>query len=222
MTLNPEPPSDQELQRLLPFYVNQSLDQEEQSWVENYLNRSEGARHEVAYLAKLREKVKQQSAGSSPGKLGLLRLQRDIALRQDLQQNADTRAGQQARTHAREAQLSARGQGTTDWWRPVAIAACLMLAVTVSLSLDTWLQTDDHAQLAGTARTADLQVTFKPQASEAAIRALLLQHGLSIVEGPSSLGVYHLEADSKDEDKINSVLQELRMRVDVVDTADLE
>lgn len=222
MTLKLEAPNEKELRKLLPFFVNHSLDQQELNWVEDYLNRSDDARREVAYLTKLREKVKQQNAVSSPGKLGLLRLQRDIALRKDLQQNADSKAGQQARNQAREAQLSARGQSITDWWRPVAIAACLALAVTASLSLDTWLRADDHAQLAGTAQTADLQVTFKPQASEAAIRALLLEHGLSIVEGPSSLGVYHLEVRGSEQDKINSVLQSLRMRKDVVDTADLD
>jgi hypothetical protein len=40
-----------------------------------------------------------------------------------------------------------------------------------------------------------LSVAFAPDATEAAIRALLLEQGLEIVAGPSALGLYVLRAD---------------------------
>jgi anti-sigma factor RsiW len=46
--------------------------------------------------------------------------------------------------------------------------------------------------VASVAQTAFLVVAFDPQASEAAIRALLLQAGATIVDGPKQLGEYRL------------------------------
>lgn len=70
--------SDHELMKLLPFYVNQTLDPSERNSVENYLQRSDEARKEVVYLKQLRQSLKQQPQATSPGELGLKRLQREI------------------------------------------------------------------------------------------------------------------------------------------------
>ena len=70
--------SDEELEKLLPFYVNLSLDPPERVAVEEYLARSEAARREVRYLKQLRKSLKAQPQAASPGELGLKRLQREI------------------------------------------------------------------------------------------------------------------------------------------------
>ncbi len=70
--------SDHELMKLLPFYVNQTLNQSERASVETYLQRSEEARKELVFLRELRQSLRQQPQTTSPGELGLKRLQRQI------------------------------------------------------------------------------------------------------------------------------------------------
>ncbi|WP_282608504.1 hypothetical protein [Pelagibius sp. Alg239-R121] len=222
MTDKPDEPNDLELRKLLPFYVNRTLDEQELANVEDYLIRSEEARGEVAYLQRLRQAVKGEPSETSPGKLGLIRLQRDIALGKGLQPASTAKTGKRASNLAREAQLSARGQGVTVWWRHLAIAACLTLAVMAGLSLATGQRRDDNPQLAGAGYGSELQITFKPQASEAAIRALLLETGLSIKEGPSSLGIYRLNTGALAGETLENVLKKLKQRRDVVETVEVE
>ncbi|TQV78483.1 hypothetical protein [Denitrobaculum tricleocarpae] len=227
MTDAQEQPNDQELMKLLPFYVNRSLDEDEQASIEDYLARSEAARIELIYLERLRNAVKRQSLVNSPGELGLKRLQKDIAPKGIAGNGSgaacDTLTGKRASDLAGRAQLSARGEGVAFWWRHVAVAACLTLAVFAGLSTQEWQDRDGEPQLAGSASGAVLQVTFKPHATEAAIRSLLLETGLSIKEGPSSLGIYYLDLDaSVNGATLKSALQKLRNRADVVDTAEID
>ncbi len=227
MTDAQDQPNDQELMKLLPFYVNHSLDADEQASIEDYLARSEAARIELIYLERLRKAIKRQSLVNSPGELGLKRLQKDIAPKGSAGTGSGTACdalnGKRASDLAGQAQLSARGDGVAFWWRHVAVAACLTLAVFAGLSTQQWQDRGGEPQLAGSASGAVLQVTFKPQATEAAIRSLLLDTGLSIKEGPSSLGIYYLNLDaSVNGATLKSALQKLRNRKDVVDTAEID
>ena len=210
--------SERELRELLPFFVNGSLDGEELAAVEAYLAGSEAAREEVTYLERLRHAIKTQPQMNSPGELGLKRLQREMS------QNAKGAAGTGARASglAQAAQQSASA-GVAVWWRNLAVAACLALAVVTTLSVTDWPSGDGDLHLASGGGDADLQVTFKPQATEEIIRALLLEIGASITEGPSTLGVYRLrlEPDAGDA-ALARALQQLRARGDVVESAEPE
>lgn len=232
MTDAREEPNDKELMKLLPFYVNNTLEQQEQADVDDYLGRSETARRDLIFLKRLRKAVKTQPQTNSPGELGLKRLQREIAIERATTRNGSLAGnertcggstGERASVRAGAAQRSARGDGVAFWWRHVAVAACLTLAVFAGVSTQSWQDTTDSTQLAGSANGALLQVTFKPQATEAAIRALLLDTGLTIQAGPSSLGIYHLHLDgSADGATLKGALQKLRSRRDIVDTAEMD
>lgn len=214
-------PHDHELMKLLPFYANRTLNAQEQLYVEDYLARSEEARQDLVFLCRLRDAVKKQPGVNSPGELGLKRLQKDIAL--TVADESICGSGERASELAGKAQLSARGHGVAFWWRHVAVAACLTLAVFAGLSVGTWQGGGDELQLAGSGNGPSLQVTFKPQATEAAIRSLLLETGLSIKEGPSSLGIYYLDLESNANGAtLKTALQKLRTRRDIVDTAEID
>lgn len=181
MADEPEHQNDHELMKLLPFYANCTLDEQEQLCVEDFLTRSEEARQELVFLCRLRDAVKKQPGVNSPGELGLKRLQKGIARNTADETAHGSGAGGQASERAGNAQLSAHGHG------PV------------------------------------LQVTFKPQATEAAIRSLLLEARLSIKEGPSSLGIYYLDLESgANGATLNTALQKLRTHRDIVDTAEID
>lgn len=232
MTDAREEQNDIELMKLLPFYVNNTLEQQEQADVDDFLGRSETARRDLIFLKRLRKAVKNQPHANSPGELGLKRLQREIAINRTATYGASLAGtdracgdstGERASIRAGAARQSARGEGVAFWWRHVAVAACLTLAVFAGVSTQSWQDNGDSPQLAGSANGAVLQVTFKPQATEAAIRALLLDSGLTIQEGPSSLGIYYLHLDGNaDGTTLKSALQKLQTRRDIVDTAEID
>lgn len=180
-------PDSAEPAELLPWYVNDTLGEGEKARVERYLDESPAARRELEFL----QQVAARSRGDQPeppGRLGLARLRRDI-----------------------------RRQGpasTSRWWRPVAIAACLVLAVESAFLI--WPQNGTEYRPAGAA-TAEVQITFMPQASEETIRSLLQDVGAEIVGGPGKLGVYHLSFDSSAD--IEQALARLRAHNHVVSHA---
>lgn len=69
---------------------------------------------------------------------------------------------------------------------------------------------EDVYQQAGEASSSSsplLLIAFSPQATEAEIRQLLLENQLTIVEGPSALGIYKLSA-AREPEKLLRRLQQ--------------
>lgn len=62
-----------------------------------------------------------------------------------------------------------------------------------------------------------LQIVFQPNASEAAIRDLLLQNKAQIVSGPSSIGIYEISFDS--EDSRSAGLERLEQATEIIESA---
>lgn len=150
---------------LLPWYVNGTLTDAERAAVEAWLAENPEARQELEFLRKIaaREQAEQPQP---PGELGFKRLQRQV---------------QRSRAHTSSRHYL---------WRPLAIAAMLLLIVQTAIVLqpgpvDEFLPATEPV-------SADLQVTFNPDATEEAIRELLQQIDAEIIGGPGLLGVYRL------------------------------
>ncbi|MEX0582396.1 MAG: hypothetical protein WD185_01890 [Sneathiella sp.] len=195
---------NKEVERLLPFYVNGTLQGEEFERVEQAIKADPDLQKEVAFLARLRDEVKTPQAENSPGELGLKRLQN--ALRQG------------GRTSDAAASAS-NVVPLRNWgWRATAIAACLLLVLQTLVMLPAG--TDDDLTSAGsgsiTIPTGNIiSVTFQPDATEENIRNLLLSVGASIVAGPSALGVYKLSVPRD----VDAVVTKLLLRRNLVETA---
>lgn len=195
------PERDAELDRLLPWYVNGSLSDDERARVEVYLAASADAREEVELLGRLRDHVKADQPAQSPGELGLLRLQRKIA--------ADRKAA------------PARAGRFGDWWRPAAVAAALVIAIQSALLFQSWrdgggVDTAGDGRLGG---GAVIEATFAPEATEAQIRAVLQAIDGRLIDGPGALGVYRIQlpgVGAADGDAIREAIAALRARPDVV------
>ena len=201
MTDTQSPGRDPDLELLLPWYVNGTLSEEEHRRVEVYLETSPDARSEVAFLRALRRQVKEERADTTPGELGLKRIQRRIA----------------------QEHRSARPSAA--WWRPAAIAAALVILVQSAVLIETW-QGVGTVMPAGGNRPAGaiLQVTFAPDATEQEIRELLQAIDGSLDGGPGALGVYKIrlgEVEPGDTSSIERALRTLRGRSDIVTHADL-
>lgn len=98
--------------------------------------------------------------------------------------------------------------------RPAAAFVALLVivqgAVIAMLALERTDTTAVRSAASG-AQTVFLVVAFDPQASEAGIRALLLQAGARIVDGPKQLGEYRLAVSANQAQFARSLLEQSRI-----------
>jgi len=179
---------------LLPWYVNQTLSAEELEQVEQHLETCERCRTEVATLKHIRDEYKQQFATQSPGRFGLARLKADI--KRDRQE-------QEKETLPRPSFL---------WWRPVMVAAVLVIVIQSTLLVKMERPEGTITPLSGKpAAEVVLQVRFNPQAIESEIRKVLLEVDGEIVSGPGALGIYRITLKNVDADQQDAILRAVSM-----------
>lgn len=187
------------IETLLPFYVNGSLNDAEVALVEQELANNQSLQQEVIFLQSLRKSVKEQELDSSPGELGLKRLQKSVS----------------------NASVSEKKQPTSkNIWRFMAVAACLVLVIqTVVVNLES-----ESTYTAAGGKTATLEegsvvsVTFAPNVSELIIRQLLIENNVAIIDGPSALGIYRLSVTGNP-DKLVTLF---KARPDVIESIQLD
>ncbi|HKW39096.1 MAG TPA: hypothetical protein VJO54_14960 [Burkholderiales bacterium] len=98
--------------------------------------------------------------------------------------------------------------------RPAAALVALIVVMQGAVIAMLALERPDNAavrSVAPAAQTVFLVVAFDPRASEAAIRALLLQAGATIVDGPKQLGDYRLAVGANGADFARSVLEQSKI-----------
>ena len=165
--------SREEIEQLLPFLANDTLEGEERDAVEAAVADDPELATELQALRAIRETMQAQEVESSPGEFGLARLMRDVA---------------------KEELPTIEAANTVVRPRIWQIAAAFLMAVVIGqgVLLSGLDQQGDSYQLAG-AGEAVLTVAFLPDVTEAALRNVLLDAGVEIVSGPSALGLYGLD-----------------------------
>lgn len=187
----------QDIEALLPFLANETLEGAEREAVETAVAGDPQLASELAALRAIRHQMQAEEMDASPGELGLARLMRDID---------------------REAAPIPVPEASNDNVVPVTrlrlwqVAAAALLAVGVGqavLTTDTRNElgtTDTIAESASPeARAFELaagdaagpapaafRVIFAPDTPELELRTILLDAGLEIVAGPSAIGFYDL------------------------------
>lgn len=181
-----------EISALLVFVANGTLAGAERARVEAAVAADPGLQEELNTLRAIRATMQEEALPQSPGAFGQARLLRDIR---------------------REAK-------PRNWlWQGAAAAAVALLVVQTAF---VWR--DDGLRLAGgeteLASGPVLTVAFSGTATEADIRALLLELDLSIVSGPSAIGLYRLAA--RDEAGRAAALERLTAEAGIVDSVEAE
>lgn len=175
--------SYQDIHELLPFRANGTLDGADLAAVDAALAEDADLRAELAALTAIRATMRAEEV-ASPGDFGLARLMRDV--------DAETRVAAPVAANDNVVPLM-----RLRIWQ---VAAAVVLAVGIGFNLPQFGPSTapmDSAEpagftLASGGADADFTVVFAPDATEAEMRALLLQAGLEIVSGPSALGIYGL------------------------------
>ncbi|ABV95155.1 hypothetical protein Dshi_3422 [Dinoroseobacter shibae DFL 12 = DSM 16493] len=161
-----------ELQELLPFWVNGSLDEADSARVAEAVARDPALQQEAALLRAMRASLKQtHEAHTGPGEFGLARLHRSL--------DADASVPQKANPPQR----------ALAWGVGSALAASLATVLVLGLQGGSGPE-PLYEQASG--EPAAMVVTFSPEASVAEISALVRDSGLTIIDGPSSLGLFRM------------------------------
>ncbi len=197
------------MRELLPFYVNGSLTAEERARVERGLNEDSRLREEAVALNRLRSAMQAQEAERSPGAFGRARLMRDIDRMAD-----------------RHLVDSVRGNPERRRTSPFpSVLAAAVVAGVFALGVGWFSQTDTAPyQLASGGDVVAVQgpvltVAFRPDATEAQIAALLRELRLGIVAGPTSIGLYRVEAGASAD--LTELAARLRAVPDVIESVGL-
>lgn len=174
----------------LNLWAKGALPEAERVALEQKMAQDPALAKEAAFAKALRASL-QNDPLTPPGELGLARLQKAI------------RAEQKPTPAVLPRQ---------NFWKPVAIAACLMVAVQAGLLVGParWDQGAVDVQPAsGEVVTAGprLQIVFNPAATMADIQRAVLSVNGSIVAGPSALGVFRLQLpeDAASEEAVTSL-----------------
>lgn len=186
-----------ELELLLPFHVNGTLTPEEKAEVEAWLAQDDAARAEAEGLAAIRADMQAEDV-TSPGEFGLARLLRDVGREQAAGGGAPPQVTQRPWLWQAVAAVAVAGfLGQTFWTQVMATRPGVPggFQMAGAPAVVPPVPAPPAAPLAAAPAGGLLTVAFAPDATESAIRDLLLSQGLEIVAGPSALGLYTLRAD---------------------------
>lgn len=197
------PPMDRkEIETLLVFLANETLEGEEREAVEAAVAADPLLQTELKALKRIRAEMQAEDIGHSPGEFGLARLMRDID-------------GEQKAAQAQASVVRPR------LWQGIAAAAVGLLVVQ-----GIWTMNRDDGfdviqaggETEATIEGPTLIVAFSEDATEATIRQLLLELDLKIISGPSAIGLYTLVA--VDEASRDTALTRLSTETAIIDSAE--
>ncbi|ABD79562.1 hypothetical protein [Saccharophagus degradans] len=178
-----------ELDDKLALLINGQLDVNEQAELEKQIAANEELAAEAEFLGALQKGIQQQHA-VPPGAMGLARLKRDIASEQ-------RRTNTEAQATVSSGNATGKVKAASNFWKPLSIAACCLLAVQSFLTMQGPSGDDPSGvvPLSGSALPAgpQLQVVFKDTATAGQIREGLLSINAELISGPGALGIYTVQ-----------------------------
>jgi len=166
-----------EIEALLPFLANDTLEGEERATVLTSVEADPALAAELAALTAMRRSMQTEAFETSPGELGLARLMRDI---------------DREEVKAPEVPDNVVPLSRLRIWQ-IAAVVVMGLGIGQAVFVNTVPAPDSQFELAsGGGSEAAFRVIFAPDTTEEELRRLILDAGLEIVGGPSSLGFYDL------------------------------
>jgi hypothetical protein len=191
---------------LLPFYVNGTLGADDRTWIEHYLREHPLAANELNWLRSV-QTMTQAEAVPVSAEVGLERAMRRIH-------------GERAATVPPQAALSAV-ERLREWFSrlvpaPIlkpALAGALAVIALQAVVITAMVGERDDTSLIRTVpptgvaeQGAFVKVNFRPDATEADIRMLLIDVQANIASGPGQLGDYYVRVPAWQVDAVQAML----------------
>lgn len=202
-----------EISELLPWYANQTLDEEERRIVEAHLAECSDCAQEIKSLKTIGKAVVE--SGNQHPMLSPYALNRALKEIEDYER---------AKTAAARPKRERATNFWSRWWKPTPVFARALIAVQVVLVValgsvalyqyvhPTVIYTTSSGSSGNTKASARIAIQFNDKATEQQIRKTILGIQGKIVDGPSALGLYTIELPISREQatEIEQVLQRLR------------
>jgi anti-sigma factor RsiW len=191
---------------LLPFYVNGTLNADDRTWIEHYLREHPLAANELHWLRSVQATTQQEAVPVS-SEVGLERALRRIH-------------GERAAAAPAQAPLSSAGR-LREWFSRLvpgpmlkpALAGALAVIALQAVVITAMVGERDDTGLIRTLPPASaaeqgvfVKVNFRPNATEADIRMLLLDAQANIASGPGQLGDYYVRVPAWQVDAVQALL----------------
>jgi hypothetical protein len=192
---------------LLPFYVNGTLGADDRAWIEHYLREHPLAANELNWLRSVQTTAQEEVVPVS-SEIGLERAMQRIR-------------GERAATAPPQAALSAV-ERVRDWFsrlmpapmlKPAlagALAVIALQAVVITTMVgereDTGLVRTPKMPVNVAEQGVFVKVNFRPDATEADIRMLLIDAQANIASGPGQLGDYYVRVPAWQADAVTAML----------------
>jgi hypothetical protein len=190
---------------LLPFYVNGTLGAEERTWIESYLREHPPAENELRWLRAVQAMTQEEAVAASS----------EVGLERALQR---IRAERPTPSPVVPPSLVDR---LRDWLsrmvpQPMlkpALAGALAVIALQAVIITTMVGERDDTSLIRTVppigvaeQAAFVKVNFRPDATEADIRMLLIDAQANIASGPGQLGDYYVRVSAWQVDAVTAML----------------
>lgn len=191
---------------LLPFYVNGTLNAEDRTWIEHYLREHPLAANELNWLRSV-QAMTQEEAVPVSSEVGLDRTMRRIH-------------GERTPVAPAQAPLSAV-ERVREWFSRLvpapmlkpALAGALAVIALQAVVITTMVGEREDTSLVrkvpdvnAAEQGAFVKVNFRPDATEADIRMLLLDVQANIASGPGQLGDYYVRVPAWQVDAVQAML----------------
>lgn len=171
---------------LLPWYVNNTLSEDERKQVEALLESSEEARQELAFLQSLSQEINTEELPEF-SELGWRRLQKNIK-----SSGPESAQGEFKQTEATGNEFK------RSWWMP-GIAAAALVVMTLQIGIFTQMHSDNETRLLSQEQPSlqgqlqephwIVQLEFNEEIPWGDIVTLLDNIDARVIDGPSSIGL---------------------------------
>lgn len=189
---------------LLPFYVNGTLNADDRTWIEHYLREHPLAANELNWLRSVQATTQKEALPVS-SEVGLERVLRRI--------HNERRATTPASMSAVERLREWFGRLVPASMLKPALASALAVIALQAVVITTMVgEREDTSPIrtmppVGVAEQgAFVKVNFRPDATEADIRMLLLDVQANIASGPGQLGDYYVRVPAWQVDAVQALL----------------
>jgi predicted nucleic acid-binding protein len=190
---------------LLPFYVNGTLNADDRVWIEHYLREHPQAANELSWLRSVQTMTQEEVVPVS-SEVGLGRAMQRIRAE---------------RTQAAPVAATSFVERVRDWLasllpqpmlKPALAGALAVIALQAVIITAMVGEREDTSLIRGvppvgaTEPPAFVKVNFRPDATEADIRMLLIDAQANIASGPGQLGDYYVRVSAWQVDAVTALL----------------
>jgi negative regulator of sigma E activity len=190
---------------LLPFYVNGTLGTDDRSWVESYLREHPLAANELRWLRSVQTMALEEPVAAS-SEIGLARAMQRI--RSERAAAAPPAASSSMVERVREWLSRLVPMSMAKPALAAALAVIALQAVVITSMVGERDDTTELRTLPGSVAEHGpyLKLNFKPNASEADIRMLLIDVQANLASGPGQLGDYYVRVPASQIDGVTARL----------------